>query len=173
MLRFWHELFAFYHTLTPAVSAFKKQYKTPLFAYQIAPAVHTETLPKKQSKHGNCLLFAFEQKKKQGGNVITVKSRYGWWCHAYWMAKDGAVYEFAPVAPHRTVQKLWHPLPPLVYEGRMRRARVLPQEAVRKISALTAVRPVPTAMPAPRPMPVGLGHEGEASQAIPTAALAA
>lgn len=156
MLRFWHDLSSFYHALSPALSAFKRQYKTPFFGYHMVASSAREQRSDDAAYHGNCLTFAVAQRVKQGGQIITVKSRYGWWCHAYWMAPDGAVYEFAPVEPHRKVQKLWHPLPPLVYEGRMRRARVLPQAALRKIREGVGLRPIartPGAMPPAQPSP--------------------
>jgi hypothetical protein len=150
MLRFWHELSSFYHALSPALSAFKRQYKTPFFGYHVAAAPARKRRCEGEAYHGNCLTFAIGQRVKHGGQIVTVKSRFGWWCHAYWMAEDGTVYEFAPVQPHRKVQKLWHPLPPLVYEGRMRRARVLPAAALRKINEGSGLRPV-TSMGAAQP----------------------
>ena len=142
MLRFWHDLFAFYHTLTPAIKSLKQTYNSPVFGHRLAAASDAKRKQKKVSSHGNCLTFAIAQKRRLGGHIITVKSRYGWWCHAYWLSEEGVVYEFAPVEKHRKVQKLWHPLPPLVYEGKQRVAPVVPQEALRKIHALGGVREV-------------------------------
>lgn len=136
MLRFWHELFAFYHALSPAVSTLKRHYKSPVFGYSIAAKRSANSVFSKTISHGNCLTYALQQRLQQGGHIVMVKSRYGWWWHAYWMSDEGVTYEFAPVEPHRKVKKLWHPLPPMVYEGRQRVAPVIPREAVQKINAL-------------------------------------
>ncbi|MEO0411850.1 MAG: hypothetical protein AAF221_08445 [Pseudomonadota bacterium] len=110
--------------------------------YTMAARLRARALRKPEFNTGNCLTYVFTQRLRHGGRVVLIKSLYGWWCHAYWLSATGEVFEYAPVQPHRTVKKLWHPLPPLVYQGRERLAPKLPQSAVRKIYAIMQPRKV-------------------------------
>lgn len=117
-----------------------------LFAgYAMAARLRAGSLKKPEFSTGNCLTYVISKRVREGGKIILIKSLYGWWCHAYWLSETGEVFEYAPVQPHRKVKKLWHPLPPLVYEGRPRLAPKLPQTAVRKIHAVMQPHSVPLA----------------------------
>ena len=60
----------------------------------------------------NCLLWAFQQQAKDGGDVILTQSEYGPWLHARWQRPDGRVFEFVPTGP-----KVRHATPPPLFEG--------------------------------------------------------
>lgn len=149
MLRFWSELLAFYHSLTPTMCALKQTYNSPVFGVPYVARMQ-ERNGQQQAKNGNCMTYAVGQKRRHGGHVINIKSRYGWWFHSYWLSDEGVIYEFAPVEPHRKVKKLWHPLPPLVYQGKQRVAPLVPPEALKKISAIQGVRSVSERTPSGR-----------------------
>lgn len=149
MLRFWFEMVAFYRSLSPIMSTLKQKYSSPVFGVGYLARIQEQNRLQ-QVKSGNCMTFAVAQKRRHGGHVINIRSRYGWWFHSYWLSDDGNVYEFAPVESHRKVKKLWHPLPPLVYQGKQRVAPIVPPAALRKIHAIQNARTVGSLTPTGR-----------------------
>ncbi|MEM1019577.1 MAG: hypothetical protein ACFBZ9_02660 [Sphingomonadales bacterium] len=141
MLRLGTVLSEFYHALAQIFLIVSPLWRDFALGYSIGGRLRASALEKPAVTTGNCLTYALAQWFQHGGHIISIKSQYGWWCHAYWLSPEGDVYEYAPVEPHRKVKKLWHPLPPLVYAGKERLAPVVPVVAQRKISAALTRKP--------------------------------
>lgn len=64
---------------------------------------------------GNCWLYAFFKRLREGGWLMARKSLFGWWPHYAHMSKDGHITEFTPIAAKR--KRL---LPPLIFKGEIK-----------------------------------------------------
>lgn len=62
----------------------------------------------------NCLAFALGRYWQQGGYVVMMRSRFGWWPHFVWTADLKDFEEFAPKRKRRR----W--FPPLIFRGRVK-----------------------------------------------------
>lgn len=62
----------------------------------------------------NCLFYAFNRWRKEGGFVVVRKSHHGWWPHFLWTGDHVTFWEFSPMSHCRPI------IPPLLFRGYIR-----------------------------------------------------
>lgn len=64
-------------------------------------------------RRSNCLFYAIRKFATEGGSIVVVKSKWGWWYHFQWWSPDRTtICEFAP-----RDHKRHHWCPPLWFVG--------------------------------------------------------
>jgi hypothetical protein len=70
-----------------------------------------------RTSRSNCFLYAVTQYARQGGGIVVVPSRFGWWPHFMWSPDGILFYEFNPTWD----KKRWRfRIPPILFTGTVR-----------------------------------------------------
>lgn len=75
----------------------------------------------------NCLTYVLRKWHDEGGGLIVVRSRYGWWPHFQHEDAAGVRTEYVPTdrpsVLRRISMRYVRSAPPLIFPGRVRRVR--------------------------------------------------
>ena len=76
----------------------------------------------------NCYFWAYEKWVKEGGAVMMVRSKYGWWVHVRHVSIFGEITEYIPFEEHRK-----QALPPALFNGRVKKYGQVHKQRCHKI----------------------------------------